>query len=274
MDIHILDVGCGNMALIMNPDGSRYVIDCNITDDNKDAILRYTKKVFSAGTPVDTFINTHRDSDHMRGITALHAQHPILEIRDTDVPGTTTDSPEYLAYMRLRRSVKCVTIEPRKFFDRGSAKYRYMNGKWDDYKDANEQSAVVKIEYKTQSCSVLFAADTDYRPWKEKILPFYSDEVLKSPLLIASHHGSLTFYDDPSDTQYYYTAHIKKIAPNLTLISVGPNVHDLPDKKAIELYEKHSKGSAQGNKVFTTEDKKHMKITLKDDGTWSLAVNQ
>jgi len=274
MDIHILDVGCGNMALIVNPDGSRYVIDCNITTENKVAILRYTKNVFGAGVKIDAFINTHRDADHMRGITDLHAQHAISEIRDTDVPGTTTDSPEYLAYMRLRRSVKCVTIEPRKFVDRGDAKYRYMNGKWDDYTDTNEQSAVVKIEYKTPGCSVMFAGDTNYRPWKEKILPFYSDEALQAPLLIAAHHGSITFFDDPSDTQHYYEAHIKKISPHMSLISVGPNVHDLPDAKAIQLYEKHSKGSNRGNKVFTTEDKKHMKITLKGDAGWSLDVKQ
>jgi len=274
MDVYILDVGYGNMALIMNPDGSRYVIDCNITNDNRDAILRYTKKVFGAGTPIDAFINTHRDADHMRGIADLHAQHPISRIWDTDVPGTTTDSPEYLAYMRLRRSVECVTIDPRKFVDKGFAKYRYMNGKWDDYTDPNQQSAVVKIEYKTPSCSVLFAADTDYRPWKEKILPFYSDETLKSTILIASHHGSITFFDDPSDGQHYYEAHIKKVVPDVTLISVGPNVHGLPDQKAIELYEKHSNGTTQGDKVFMTQDKGHMKITLMDDGNCFLAFNQ
>jgi len=53
----------------------------------------------------------------------------------------------------------------------------------------------------------------------------------------------------------YYTEHIRKITPAMTIVSVGPNVHDLPDKKAMELYEKHSTGSSQGNKVFTTEEK-------------------
>jgi len=60
----------------------------------------------------------------------------------------------------------------------------------------------------------------------------------------------------------------------MTLISVGPNVHDLPDRKALELYEKYNRGSKQGNKVFTTEDKGNMKLTLKGNGAWSLNVNQ
>jgi beta-lactamase superfamily II metal-dependent hydrolase len=105
------------------------------------------------------------------------------------------------------------------------------------------------------------------QPWLNLLSIFWGE-------LHGSHHGSLTFFDDPSDDKNYYTSHIKKIKPAMTLISVGPNVHDLPDKKAIELYEKYSSGSSQGNKVFTTEDKGTMKLELKNDGGWSLSVNQ
>ena len=273
MDIHILNVGYGSMAILLNPDGTRIVIDCNLTEDNRDDILAYTRRVLGRGTAIDVFINTHRDADHMRGITDLHEQHTIKEIRDTDVPGTTTDSPEYQAYMRLRRSVNNFTIEPRKYNEWGNAKYRWMNGKWSDYSDVNQQSLVVKVEYQIPNCSVLFGGDTDYRPWQEKILPFYKNSV-KSAILIAAHHGSVTFFDDSSDKQNYYVDHIKKIDPDMILISVGPNQHGLPDMKAVELYKKYSSGSNQGNKVYTTEQKKHMKIELKDDGNWSLFVNQ
>ena len=274
MDIHILDVGCGSMALVLNPDGTRHVIDCNITEENKSVILAYTGRIFGRGNSIDAFINTHRDADHMRGIEYLHGQHKIKEIWDTGVPGTTIDSPEYLAYMRLRRTVTSVTIDPRTYVDRGTAKYRYMSGKWNDYSDVNEQSAVIKIEYKYTGCSVLFAGDTNYRPWREKILPHYSDNDLKCSLLVAAHHGSITFFDDPSDTQHYYEAHIRKVSPAMTLVSVGSNQHGLPDKKAMEIYEKHTRGSADGQKIAKTEDKRHMKITLKDDGGWSLNYNQ
>jgi len=60
----------------------------------------------------------------------------------------------------------------------------------------------------------------------------------------------------------------------MTLISVGPNVHSLPDKKAVELYAKYSRGSDKGNKVFTTEDQGNMKLVLKDDGGWTLSSHQ
>ncbi len=57
----------------------------------------------------------------------------------------------------------------------------------------------------------------------------------------------------------------------MTIISVGDNAYGHPDKKAVELYEKYSTGSNNGNKIFTTQDKGTMKLTLKDNG-WSLDV--
>lgn len=60
----------------------------------------------------------------------------------------------------------------------------------------------------------------------------------------------------------------------MTIVSVGPNVNELPDLKAMELYEKYSKGSETGNKVYTAEEKGTMKLRLKDEGGWSLKVKQ
>jgi beta-lactamase superfamily II metal-dependent hydrolase len=105
-------------------------------------------------------------------------------------------------------------------------------------------------------------------------MPYYSAEKVSATILLGAHHGSLTFFDDPNDTKNYYTDHIKTINPAMTIISVGPNVYDLPDKKALELYEKYTRGSDKGNKLYTTEEKGNMKLTLKFDGGWSLSVNQ
>ena len=271
MEVHFIDVGCGNMTLILLPEGSVFVCDCNITCNNKDRVLSYISRIIGRNG-IDVFINSHRDADHMRGIKILHTAHTIREIWDSGVPGTTIDSPEYRAYMELRRSVITREISARRFWTYGDAKLRCMNSKWPDYRTPNEQSIVVKIEY--MGASVLLAGDTTYRPWKEKILPFYSATDLKSSIFLAPHHGSLSFFDDLSDSSYYYTSHIKKINPTMTLISVGPNVNDLPDAKAVELYRKYSVGSNKGNKVFATQDKGTMKLVLEEKGGWTLHVNQ
>ena len=259
------------MTLIQLPNGQAFFYDCNITGDNEDRVLNYVAKQIDSGTAIDIFMNSHRDADHMRGIKKLHQKHPIQEIRDTGVPGTTTTSQEYKDYMDLRRQVRSVIQKPRKYKILGGIKFRFMNGAWDDYNEPNDQSMVVKVE--CSDSHVMLAGDTSYRPWKEKILPFYGDNDLSSKILLASHHGSITFFDDPSSLSRY-KAHIQKINPAMSLVSVGPNVHDLPDQDAIRLYEKHSRGSNKGNKVYTTQDKGTMKLTVKSEGGWKLSVNQ
>jgi beta-lactamase superfamily II metal-dependent hydrolase len=88
--------------------------------------------------------------------------------------------------------------------------------------------------------------------------------------LLASHHGSLTYFDDPSEEKNYYTSHLKAKSPAMTIISVGDNAHGHPDKTALEFYEKYSTGSSQGNKVFRTDIQGNMIAELKDGGGWSL----
>jgi beta-lactamase superfamily II metal-dependent hydrolase len=271
-DIHFINVGCGNMTLILFQDGRTYLYDCNVTEDNADSVLAHLAWAMGSRTKIEAFICSHRDSDHMRGIEKVHAECPVDEIWDAGVEGTTTDSAEYRQYMSLRREIGSKQIKARTYQEVGDATVRWMNSQDDDLSDANDQSIVMKIEYK--GSSVLLASDTSFRPWKELILPHYSDEKLRASILLASHHGSLSFFDDPSDEQNYYTAHMNKIKPEMTLISVGPNVHDLPDEKALQLYSVYSSGSKQGHKVFTTQDQGNMMLTLRPAGGWSLQINQ
>ncbi len=264
---YILDVGCGNMAAIKFPNGKKILIDCNLTEENQGKILSFLKG--NGFDKFDVFINTHRDLDHLRGIEFVNARIPILEIDDNGFSGET-DADDYQEYMKLRREKKSSIIKPRTYNSNfcPDVTIRYMNGVYNDKDyDINDTSIVIKIEYKDSS--ILFAGDTSFKPWKEKIIPFYSSNV-KSSLLVASHHGSKTFFDDPADEKNFYTAHLRAISPDMTFISVGENQWDLPDDSAVELYEKYSKGSNRGNKVFTTENKGHIKFELKDTGTWSV----
>lgn len=272
MQFHFIDVGCGNMILMKLPNGKIIFYDCNITKDNQNKVLNYIDRIIGVYEKIDIFINSHRDADHMRGIKLLHTKHPINIIWDSGVPGTTTDSPDYREYMELCRIIGTKIMEPLRLWKFGNVKFRCMNSQWDDYKDANDQSIVFKIEYAGES--VMLSGDTSFKPWKEKITKKYYESDLKSSILLASHHGSISFFDDPSDTEHYYTDHVKLIKPTMTLISVGSNIHNLPDTKAVELYKKYSTGSNKGNKVYSTEDKGTMKLIIRDSGGWILEVGQ
>ncbi len=140
-------------------------------------------------------------------------------------------------------------------------------------KNANAQSIVLKVVHRDPFSgkdydSVMLTGDTDAVTWKD-IRTSYNASDLSCSLLLASHHGSITYFDDPAD-QYYYVTQLKEKAPAMTIISVGDNGYGHPDDKAIEFYEKHSSGSDKGNKVYRTDEQGHMKVVLKDGGGWTL----
>lgn len=87
---------------------------------------------------------------------------------------------------------------------------------------------------------------------------------------MAAHHGSIFFFDD----KYYYKDHINAIKPAMTIVSVGDNGHGHLDDTALKFYREGSSGSSKGNKVYRTDRKGTMKLTLKDGGGWQLNTNQ
>lgn len=270
VEIHFLKVGCGNMTLIKFPNGETRFYDCNITDENEDTVFNYLRKAMSNRRQIDSFICSHRDADHMRGVKKLHAIYPVDEICDSGVEGTTADSSEYREYMDLRRKVGSREIKPRTYDEVGDSVVRWMNSKDDGLSGANDQSIVMKVEY--NSSTAMLTGDTTHVPWKNKILQNYAEERLRTNILLGSHHGSATFFNDPPSDEY--TAHISKIRPAMSIISVGPNTHGLPDREALRLYNKYSTGSNQGNKTFRTDKHGNMKLLLKGGGAWELFTNQ
>jgi beta-lactamase superfamily II metal-dependent hydrolase len=211
----------------------------------------------------------------MRGIRRVHRHFPVAHVWCSGVTGSSPDCAEYDEYMTLRRDVGYRDLLRRKYWDKGNTRLRVMNSKNDDLRNnPNAQSIVIKVEHRNVGTeqvlsSVMLTGDTDAATWKN-IQSHYSDTDLSCSILLASHHGSLTFFDDPSETRHYYTNHIRAMAPAMTVISVGPNSHGHPDKKAIELYETYSRGSNKGNKIKRTDEHGSIIVELKDDGKWLL----
>lgn len=277
--VHFINVGQGNMSLIETSNRKRFVFDCNITDNNEDDVLRYMTEQIGLGTDLTAFICSHRDADHMRGVIKLNEYFPIQKIWDSGYPGTSTDTDEYLQYMWLRRQVGWKIIEKRTKQDFGRTRFRYFSAQDNRLaKNANAQGIVLKVEHYSDNGSslegsVMLTGDSDAETWRYGIQKDYSDNDISCNVLAASHHGSITFFDDPRDNNYYYVGHIEAMNPDITVVSVGKNVHGHPDAEAIKLYKKYSQGSGQGNKLFRTDEKGHMKVHLRDYGGWRLEFN-
>ena len=278
--VHFIDVGQGNMVLVECANGDNFVVDCNITEDNEDRVLKYVAAQIGWGSKLKAFICSHRDADHMRGVRKLHGKFPIQKIWDSDYPGTSTDSSEYEAYMRLRREVGSRVIKKKTYHDYGRTRFRYMSAKDDRLPDnANAQGIILKVEQRTSGmssveASTMLTGDSDGTTWKRGVMQDYAASDVSCDILLAGHHGSKTFFEDPDTSQYYYTRHLQDMSPVMVVVSVGDNSYGHPDPEALSLYRKYARGSDKGNKVFRTDKQGTMKLTLKAGGGWTLSPNQ
>lgn len=268
---HFVNVGQGNMAVGLFPDGKVLVYDCNITDENETAIFAYLGRIMPKNT-IDVFVNSHRDADHVRGIKKLHAKYPITALWDPGVAGNT-DAPEYQDYMEIRRNVLNVYEAAHNMYWLAHPGVKVLNGKRDTLSDTNSQSIVLHVDY--NGSALLLAGDTDVKAWRDHIVPEVGAK-LKSLVLLASHHGSFTFFNDDRDNNTDYTDHVAHINPAITIISVGENSFGHPDDDSVNHYRNHSYGTVQdgNNKIFRTDQLGHMKLDLYGNGSGLIAWNQ
>lgn len=267
--VHVINVGQGNMVLIEAADGRVILCDCNVTNQNARRVLAYLMDVLR-GRTIYAFINTHRDADHMRGVNRIHRAVGIERIWDSGLAGGNIFSAEYAEYMRMRRTVSSQTLGALTYTDFGATRVCVLSAKsGGSVRDCNAQSIVLKIEHGYPQNSVMLTGDSDVGTWRI-ILNCLRADFLSTEILLASHHGSWSFFDSALKG-FHYAAHIRAINPAMTVVSVGPNVHDHPDLTAMMLYERYSRGSAEGHRVWRTDRDGTMLLELQDYGPWVLS---
>lgn len=298
---NLLSVGEGLMILFIFPDETTMLYDCNVLKDESDEIIRYCKKIIpirlnkngEKSQWIDIYVNSHRDQDHYRGLSYINDNFEIKSIWDSGRSGATTEDSDYKYYMRLRRTIKekygdnallipTPSRTPIRTF--GGSKIYCLNSsesndKSDDiYESVKEQhtdAIVLSIEYYNRS--ILLSSDSDWKAWKEKIVPlFFESGILKSTILIASHHGSRSFFTDESlnetidideNPDTTYIEHIDNISPHMTLISCGEyDQFHHPNKDAMKIY----KETTSNNQVYTTNKKGNFVGFIDNRKIWSV----
>lgn len=289
---YLIDCGSGLMHLIIFPDSTVMLFDCNVTNENEDKIIRFLDRHIPAKYDedsekeekyIDIFVNSHRDEDHYRGLKKIHEKFKIKSIWDSGQSGESTESADYNYYMYLRRELKKKSEDNLIVPTPSNAILRTI----DDvdiyclaaeadfvYRDTNTilehaakiqhtNSMVLLMVYRGRK--LLLTGDSDWKSWKEQIVSNFNDikpNYENTDILIASHHGSRSFFTDEEtiDMEKYpdttYIESIELINPTITLISCADynykNYH-LPNKEAMELYKEHtSEGSDQ---IHTTHEK-------------------
>jgi Predicted hydrolase (metallo-beta-lactamase superfamily) len=313
----LIDVGNGLMFLGIFPDNTTVVFDCNITDEMKENIIEYlknnipTRKDIGNGERkqwIDIFINSHRDSDHIRGLNYLNEVFEIREIWDSGQTGQATRSKDYEYYMRLRRTVRdkygedalkipvpsiipiysksgiCINClnstqdysETETYKSLSEVNRLIESGllSEDRLKEQHNNSIVLTISY--NRFRLLLTGDSDWDSWKNFIIPkFKESSLIGSDILIASHHGSRSFFtseenehininDNPETT---YLDSISYINPTMVLVPCGDYTqYHHPNKEAMEIYKTRS----SHNQVYTTNNEGSFESVVYSRHKWAV----
>lgn len=292
LKMHVLSVGSGNTTLFVLPNGKCILVDCNVTEELKDDILSYLRKVVpSKRYPgeleecqwIDVFANSHRNDDHLHGLNMVNAEFPVRSIWDSGQTGEGTESDDYKYYMELRRSLiekygESAVVVPSPSHsplldEAGTSIYCLNSSEWcDENSSSHDAMLVLKVVHGGRS--IMLPGDSDYLTWKQRIYPEFRDE-LCSEVLIASHHGSRSFFmevipDQEYSREDFWTDHLKAIDPNLVLISVDDgSKYGHPDPEALQEYNDQAP-----DHVFTTHACGHLVGVFHENGRYTVCPSR
>lgn len=296
LEIFVPKTGQGDCTFITFPNGKNMLVDINRTDVDVDIIELLRKKIpkkkhddiEKTCRRLNFFVNTHPHEDHLKGIADLDTdEFYIDEIWESGhrlyVPADQKDEyKHYYDFLTLLNKLKkrnAVTIlragRAPKTYIGSTVVYAFapsgyiVNSK--SREEIHNQCAVLRIEY--MGNSILLAGDSDRDSWESRIVPQYTDDkiengkrlenLLKSTLLHAPHHGSKYFFVKPNDDNDKYKRAMDKMNPSFTVIPVGAgNKHGHPHRIAMNIYQEKTKRG----RVWTTKDDKSMYFAFKNDG--------
>ena len=219
--VHFIDVGQGDSILIQNPEGQYMLIDTGERDqyDKLSAYLgHYKVKEF------EYVVFTHPHSDHIGSADRIVKDYGI----DTLImPNATNTSKtfERLVSEIENKELAVTRADPGLRFKFGEAEFMVLGPSFDDYKNLNNFSVVVKMIYRENS--FLFTGDMEKESENEVIA--FCDEngiSLLADVLKVAHHGS------SSSSQEIF---LERINPRYAVIFCGAdNSYNHPNLKTVE----------------------------------------
>ncbi|PYT00466.1 MAG: hypothetical protein DMF63_07825 [Acidobacteria bacterium] len=259
--IHFLDVGQGDSALVVFPDGETMLIDGGGKPDLRAAddgsgFFPDTPRIGEAVVSeflweqgysrIDYLVATHADADHMQGLSDVAKNFHINEVL---VGSTPSGDPEYDDLMRVaaQHQIPVKATHRGDKFSIAGVTLNILNPRTNaDSGSANNSSVVLKIEYGLKS----FLMTGDIEKGSEQNLVDGGCEGLDVDVVKVPHHGSRTSSTD---------AFVKCTQPLISIISVGRRSRfGHPHAEVVERW------LSAGAKVFRTGEKGT--ITIETDG--------
>ena len=218
--VNFLDVGQGDCEFIQLPDGKCMLIDAGVSDSagkiaSKISELGYEK--------IDYLVATHPHADHIGGMKRIVENFDIGEIHMPKA-STNTKTFENLLQAISDKGLSINTAKAGKvIYESDDLKIEILAPISDTYKDLNNYSAVIRLQYGNNV--FLFTGDAEELAEGE-MLNAYSKSALKADVLKVGHHGSNT----ASSADF-----ISAVLPKYAVIEVGEdNSYNHPHAEAVD----------------------------------------
>ena len=217
--VNFLDVGQGDSEFIQLPNGECMLIDAGISESASKIASKITELGYEK---IDYLIATHPHADHIGGMQKIVENFEIGEIYMPRA-STNTKTFENLLQAISDKGLSINTAKAGKvIFDSDDLKIEFIAPISDSYKDLNNYSAVVRLQY--GNSVFLFTGDAEGLAENE-MLNAYSKSVLKADVLKVGHHGSNT----ASSADF-----INAVLPKYAVIEVGEgNSYRHPHEESI-----------------------------------------
>lgn len=201
---HYIDVGQGDCEFIELPNNETMLIDAGDSGSGPE-ITAYIKNL--GYDTINYLVATHPHADHIGGmsyvIKNLNIVHMYMPERSTN-----TKTFENLLQTILDMNIKVKKAESgTEILNTENLKIGILAPDSETYKNLNNYSAVIKMDYK--NTSFLFMGDAEKEV--EEKLP---NKEIQTDVLKVGHHGS-----DTSST----AAFLEKVSPKYAVISCGKN---------------------------------------------------
>ncbi len=229
--VHFINVGQGDCILIQTPNKKNILIDgggtpFNDFDVGLNTLIPYLRR--QGINQVDLIFLTHPDLDHLEGLLPVLEEMKVNLVIDS---GIANQNETYINFRSLIQKDENITYYQTRAGDiirlSPDLEFYVLNPDQpivDGYEnDFNNHSLVLKLHYK--KTNFLFTGDIE-EATEIKLLPW--NDLLKSDILKVAHHGS-----DSSTSESF----IKRVQPEVAVISVGPNHFGHPHHEVIERLE-------------------------------------
>lgn len=211
MEVHFIDVGQGDAALIKK--GDRAMLIDGGTPYSDAVIVNYLRA--KGVTRLDYLIATHPHVDHIGSFDSVLKNFDVDQVI---MPEVTQDTPTYTSFDRGLNGAGIVPTAPQAGarFSLGQAAVTLLAPNRDRYDDLNDHSVVLKLTDGVND--FLFTGDATTLSENEMLQSFRSH--LNAEVLKVSHHGS----DDATSSNF-----LNAVSPDYAVISAGTgNDYGLP----------------------------------------------